>query len=116
MPQLAFQLAAPPEPFKRAGARNASIVYARAPLTVKWKTGSPDVIPDHKSAVVLPGTSKRVDLTSTPYVLFTYQGAAALFLASGDAVASLDTLLPGGSLWGILGWVDASGVLDWQQN
>ena len=115
MPQLAFNLDGPPEPFKRAGARQSSVVYARAPLVVRWKTGAPDAIPDHMSAVVLPGTSKRVDLTVVPYVICTYQGAGTLFLAPGDDANNLDVVLPGGSQWGQLGWVDASGVHDFQQ-
>lgn len=118
MSQLAFQLDAPPDLFKRFGPRNASVCYARSPGVVRWKTGAPDTLKDHVGALILPGgTSKRLDLTSgLPYVLLTYQGAGGvLYLASGDSAGTLDSLLPGGSLWGILAWVDLTGIKDWQQ-
>lgn len=118
MSQLAFQLDAPTDMFKRFGPRNASVFYARAPGVVIWKTGAPDTLLDHVGAFVLPGgTMKRLDLTSgLPFVLFTYQGAGGhLYLAAGDSAASLDSLLPGGSAWGILAWVDLTGIKDWQQ-
>lgn len=116
MSQLAFNLDAPTDPFKLYGPLSARVAYARAPITINWKSGSPDTIPDHVGAIVLPGTSKRADLTAgVPYVLFTYQGAKALYLAYGDSVSTFDTLLPGGSLWGILAWLDRGGIHDWQQ-
>ena len=116
MPQLAFTLEGPAEPWQAYGPRQARRVFGRAPVRVVWKTGTPDVISDHRAAVVLPGTGKQVDLTAgVPYVLLTYQGAGALYLVSGDLAADPSSVLPGGANWGELAWVDLAGIMDREQ-
>jgi len=107
MPQLAYTLDCPPDPFgvQRVSATTEK-VYAAAAITVTWHGASPSVI--LAGTIAGPGA---VDTGADLYLIVAEVGSAALTLVMlADALTTgIDVLLPGAT-WGIIGEVDAQGV------
>lgn len=115
MSQLGFRRDGPPRPWKLEEPLTAAVIYSRVLNTINWDAGDPDIKADHQAAVVY-GSGDFPDLTvGMVYILFFIRGDPAIYLATVDQAASMDTLVGPSVFWGIDTWIDPNIGDNWQQ-